>query len=76
MPTFIRTGDTYFHEKELHINTIISEYGLPSLFITLTMAENHWIHLHKILKVTDNYDTIPTNNHYIQYYILFINYNN
>ena len=27
LPTFIRTGDTYFHEKELHINTMILEYG-------------------------------------------------
>jgi PIF1-like helicase/Helitron helicase-like domain at N-terminus len=40
---------------------MISSYGLPSLFITLTMAESHWTHLHKILKVTDNHDTIPTN---------------
>lgn len=61
LPTFIRTGDTYFHEKQLHVNTMISSYGLPSLFITLTMAESHWKHLHKILKVTDNNDTIPTN---------------
>jgi hypothetical protein len=61
LPTFIRTGDTYFHEKQLHVNTMISYYGLPSLFITLTMAESHWKHLHKILKVTDNHDTIPTN---------------
>jgi hypothetical protein len=61
LPTFIRTGDTYFHEKQLHVNTMISSYGLPSLFITLTMAESHWKHLHKILKVTDNHDTIPTN---------------
>ncbi|GBC30708.2 DNA helicase PIF1, ATP-dependent [Rhizophagus irregularis DAOM 181602=DAOM 197198] len=61
LPTFIRTGDTYFHEKELHVNTMISEYGLPSLFVTLTMAESHWTHLHKILRVTDNHDTIPTN---------------
>ena len=61
MPTFIRTGDTYFHEKQLHVNTMISSYGLPSLFITLTMAESHWKHLHKILKVIDNHDTISTN---------------
>ena len=40
---------------------MISSYELPSLFITLTMAESHWEHLHKILKVTDNHDTIPTN---------------
>ena len=61
LPTFIRTGDTYFHEKQLHVNTMISSYGLPSLFITLTMAESHWTHLYKILKVSDNHDTIPTN---------------
>jgi hypothetical protein len=61
LPTFIRTGDTYFHEKQLHVNTMISSHGLPSLFITLTMAESHWKHLHKILKVSDNNDTIPTN---------------
>jgi len=40
---------------------MISSYGLPSLFITLIMAESHWKHLHKILKVTDNHDTISTN---------------
>jgi len=40
---------------------MISSFGLPSLFITLTMAESHWKHLHKILKVSDNYDTILTN---------------
>ncbi|EXX64061.1 hypothetical protein RirG_146390 [Rhizophagus irregularis DAOM 197198w] len=40
---------------------MISTFGLPSLFITLTMAESHWTHLHKILKATDNHDTIPTN---------------
>lgn len=61
LPTFIRTGDAYFHEKLLHVNTMISSFGLPSLFITLTMAESHWKHLHKILKVSDNHDTIPTN---------------
>ena len=61
LPTFIRTGATYFHEKELHVNTMISSYGLPSLFITLTMAESHWTHLQKILHATDNHDTIPTN---------------
>ena len=52
---------------------MISSYGLPSLFITLIMAESHWKHLHKILKVSDNYDTIPTNRllhttlHFIHY---------
>src|SRR5205823_1884872 len=40
---------------------MISSYGLPSLFITLTMAEGRWTHLHKILRATDNHDNIPTN---------------
>src|SRR5581483_528598 len=61
LPTFIRTGDTYFHEKQLHVNTMISSYGLPSLFITLTMAETRWTHLRKILNATDTRDTNPTN---------------
>ena len=61
LPTFIRTGDTYFHEKNLHINTMIREYKLPSIFITLTAAESKWTHLKDILKSTDNGDTIPTN---------------
>src|ERR1043165_498835 len=61
LPIFIHTDDSYFHEKQLHVNTMISSYGLPSLFITLIMAEGHWKHLHKILKATDNQNTIPTN---------------
>ena len=61
LPTFIRIGDTYFHEKNLHINTMIREYKLPSIFITLTAAESKWTHLKNILKSIDNGDTIPTN---------------
>ena len=61
LPTFIRTGDSYFKEKEHHLNTMIKAKGLPTLFITLTMAENKWIHLTEILSNTDNHDTIPTN---------------
>ena len=61
LPTFIRTGDTYFHEKLLHVNAMIKEYGLPSLFITLTMAETKWSHLKTILQSTDNGDATPTN---------------
>ena len=45
LPTFICTGDFYFKEKEYHLNTMIKAKGLPTLFITLTMAENKWIHL-------------------------------
>jgi len=27
----------------------------------MTMAENHWSHLHNILSKTDNNDTLPSN---------------
>ena len=61
LPTFIRTGDSYFHEKLLHVNAMIAEYGLPTLFVTLTMAEGKWTHLREILESTDNGDPLPTN---------------
>lgn len=61
LPTFIRTGDTYFHEKLLHVNAMTTEFGLPSIFITLTMAESKWTHLTEILRSTDNGDTRPGN---------------
>ena len=61
IPTFIRTGDTYFHQKQLHLNAMIHKLGLPNLFITLSMAENRWTHLHHILSNSDNGDTLPTN---------------
>ena len=64
LPTFIRTGSSYFREKQFHLNTMISNYGLPTLFITLTMAESQWTQLSDILSATDNADTIPSNRPY------------
>ena len=40
LPTFMRTGDTYFHERQLHLNAMLQKLGLPTLFITLSMTEN------------------------------------
>jgi hypothetical protein len=74
LPTFIRTGDSYFKEKEHHLNTMVKAKGLPSLFITLSMAETKWKHLKEILRNTDNCDINPTNRphhavmHFIQRY--------
>src|SRR5271154_1569708 len=61
LPTFIRTGDTYFQKKTMHLNSMIAGLQLPTIFITLTMAESSWSDLHNILRRTDNHDTIPTN---------------
>ena len=61
LPSFIRTENTYFHQKQLHLNSMINKLGLPTLFITLSMAESHWTHLRDILSNSDNHDTLPTN---------------
>ncbi len=61
LPSFIRTGSSYFHGRGLHLNAMITTLGKPSIFYTLTMAESRWIHLQEILRKTDNHDDIPTN---------------
>ena len=61
IPSYIRTGDSYFRQKEHQINTMVQAFGLPQIFYTMTMAENHWTHLRKILSKTDNKDTLPSN---------------
>src|ERR1044072_7159949 len=40
---------------------MLQNLGLPTIFITLSMAESRWLELHDILRQTDNSDTIPTN---------------
>ena len=60
LPTFIRTGDSYFAEKEHHLNSMVKAKGLPTLFVTLSMAETKF-HLTEILRHTDNRDINPTN---------------
>ena len=40
---------------------MLQKLGLPTIFITLSMAENRWNHLHDILANSDNRDTLPTN---------------
>ena len=59
LPTFIRTGDSYFAEKEHHLNSMVKAKGLPTLFVTLSMAETKWLHLTDILRNTDNGDNRP-----------------
>ena len=50
---------------------MVNVKGLPTLFITLSMAESKWIHLTEILRNTDNGDTLPTNRpfHVCMYFI-------
>ncbi len=40
---------------------MIRKLNLPTLFITLSMAENCWTHFQNILFNSDNRDTLPTN---------------
>jgi len=61
IPSYIRTGDSYFYQKEYHINIMVQEFGFSQIFYTITIAENHWLHLHNILSKTDNKDTLLSN---------------
>jgi len=61
LPSFIRTGQTFFYRKGLQLNTIIQSFGLPQILYTTTMAEGHWKHLQIILSKTDSCDPLPSN---------------
>ena len=61
IPSYIRTDDSYFRQKEYHINTMVQGFELSQIFYTITMAESNWSHLHNILLKTDNKDTFPSN---------------
>ncbi len=40
---------------------MIQKFGLPTLFIILSMVESKWIELQEILQQIDNNNTILTN---------------
>ena len=61
LPSYIRTGNTYFKQKEHQVQTMVDAFQLPQIFYTTTMNENGWEHLKNILSLTDNKDTNPTN---------------
>src|SRR5436190_1000035 len=42
IPTFVRTGDTYFQQRQLHLTSMLQQIALPTLFITLSMVESRW----------------------------------
>jgi len=50
---------------------MLKKKDLPSLFITLSIAESRWTHLHQILSTIDNGDTLLTNRlfHYANYFV-------
>ena len=48
IPACICTGEPYFLEKERLTNSMLSSYGLPQLFITLTFNES-WLEFQDIL---------------------------
>src|SRR6185312_1430941 len=51
LPTFIRTGDTYFYEKLQHINAMTNEYGIPTLSSLLLWMKENGLTLNKFCKV-------------------------
>ncbi len=69
IPYFIRTGSTYFIENERKVNAMLSAYGIPTVFITLTFSEQ-WPAYQKILASTGSKNTLPSERPWeaIQYY--------
>ena len=39
LPSFIRTGSSFWRKKEHQLNTIVQSFGLPQIFYTMTMRE-------------------------------------
>jgi hypothetical protein len=68
LPSFIRTGDSFWRKKEHQLNTIVQNFGLSQIFYTMTMGEGKWKYLHEILKKTDNKDPLPSNHPFHTYY--------
>jgi hypothetical protein len=73
IPASIRTGESYFLEKERLVNSVISTYGLPQLFVTLTFNES-WPEFCDILRTTST--GIASNHPWegVQYYYERIHY--
>ena len=67
LPSFIRTGDSFWRKKEHQLNTIVQNFGLPQIFYTITMGEGKWKYLHKILKKTDK-DALSSNRPFHTYH--------
>src|SRR6266511_3907706 len=49
LPSYIRTGNTYFKQKEHQVQTMVDVFQLLQIFYTTTMNENGWEHLKNIL---------------------------
>lgn len=58
----------------MHLNSMIVGLQLPTVIITLSMAETSWKELYDILSRIDNYNTIPINFLLHTLYISFIDY--
>lgn len=73
IPSSIRTAAPFFQKKQYQVNTMLSSFGLPQIFYTMTMAEDKWPHLHEILRHTDNQNTLPSNRP-LHTYLFYCNY--
>jgi hypothetical protein len=46
----VRSSCTHWHQEKLKVLAMVRQFGLPSLFITLSAAETQWLELLVILK--------------------------
>src|SRR5262249_10307640 len=57
IPSFIRSGSTYFKERQHDLHAMIRTFGAPQLFLTLSAAEDRWPDLQHVLATTDSGNT-------------------
>ena len=60
IPSFIRTGETFFHTVQLNINAMLKAFILPTIFATITFFER-WPQFQEILHRISGIDSVPTN---------------
>jgi len=67
IPGSIRTGESYFQDKERLVNSVLSSRGLPALFVTLTFNDT-WAEFVHILRNASS--TLPSDNPWagVEYY--------
>jgi hypothetical protein len=69
IPEVIRTGDTYFQFNEQKVKTMMSTFGTPTLFMTLTFSEA-WPGYQSFLATTGSRNKLPSDRPWeaVQYY--------
>jgi ATP-dependent DNA helicase PIF1 len=51
----ITGSKAYFHKRRIELESLMESCGMPTMWFTLSCADNHWEDLHRILVGLNNY---------------------